>query len=80
MRVLATGVPQAGHITPSSRWPRCPTRRETRWPEQEELLDAYLPIVVAHECERRAALTPRERAAEPKAWLAASASTVRGRG
>lgn len=49
-------------------------------PEQEEVLDAYLPIVVAHERARWAALTPRERAAEPKAWRAAAERGVRARG
>lgn len=45
---------------------------------EEAVLDAYRPIVVQHEPERWAALTPWERVAEPKAWRAAASATVRG--
>jgi hypothetical protein len=53
---------------------------KTLTPEQEAVLDAYLPIVVRHEQERRAAQTPRERASERQAWLAAAQQGTRGRG
>lgn len=49
-------------------------------PDEEAALDAYIPIVIRTERERRAALTPRERAAEPKAWRAAVYGAPRGRG
>lgn len=49
-------------------------------PEEEDALVAYLPIVRQQERERRAVLTPRERAGEPKAWLAAAERGVRARG
>lgn len=52
----------------------------TLTPEEEEMLDAYLPAFIQQEKGRQAAQPPGERAAERQAWVAAAASDVRGRG